>query len=458
VLIADDDEALREVLSRVLAEEGYAFDEAATGAAVLEKVALSNKARPDIVLLDLGMPDIDGIQILQTMLEQGIDTPVIIITGRESGSMVVKAMQIGAADYIRKPFADLDDIVLAVNRVLNYERMKQEIQESKIPTVRPDPTERIVGSSPQMISIFKTIGRVARTQATVLVTGETGTGKELMAEALHNASDRRSGPLVKVNCAALPETLLESELFGHEKGSFTGALAQHKGRFEAAHKGTIFLDEVGEMSLATQKKLLRVLQEREFERVGGTAPVKVDVRVLAATNKNLRDEVLEGRFREDLFYRLNVIEVAMPPLRDRKEDIPALVSHFLDKHRYSGVAIPARISEEAMAQLMEYEWPGNVRELENIIHRAVVLSRGELITLDQIVFQSEMSRYVLDVDQKIRGGASLDEMLADVRRQAIITALRMHDGDRAQAAKQLGITEKQLETTMAELEMPATAE
>lgn len=458
VLIADDDEALREVLSRVLAEEGYTFDEAATGAQVLEKVALSSKTRPDIVLLDLGMPDIDGIQILQTMLEQGIDTPVIIITGRESGSMVVKAMQIGAADYIRKPFADLDDIVLAVNRVLNYERMKQEIQESKAPTVRPDPTERIVGSSPQMISIFKTIGRVARTQATVLVTGETGTGKELMAEALHNASDRRSGPLVKVNCAALPETLLESELFGHEKGSFTGALAQHKGRFEAANKGTIFLDEVGEMSLATQKKLLRVLQEREFERVGGTVPVKVDVRVIAATNRNLRDEVLDGRFREDLFYRLNVIEAHMPPLRDRKEDIPALVNHFLDKHRYSGVAMPARISEEAMAKLMEYDWPGNVRELENIIQRAVVLSRGELITLDQIVFQNEMSRYVLDVDQKVRGGASLDEMLADVRRQAITTALRMHDGDQEQAAKQLDITTKQLATVMAELEMPGAGE
>ncbi|HET9979238.1 MAG TPA: sigma 54-interacting transcriptional regulator, partial [Ktedonobacterales bacterium] len=292
----------------------------------------------------------------------------------------------------------------------------------------------------------------------VLVTGETGTGKELMAEALHNASDRRSGPLIKVNCAALPETLLESELFGHEKGSFTGALAQHKGRFEAAHKGTIFLDEVGEMTLATQKKLLRVLQEREFERVGGTAPVKVDVRVLAATNKNLRDEVLEGRFREDLFYRLNVIEVAMPPLRDRKEDIPALVSHFLDKHRYSGAAMPARISEEAMAELMAYEWPGNVRELENIIQRAVVMSRGELITRDQIVFQSEMSRYVLDVDQKVRGGASLDEMLADVRRQAITTALRMHDGEQEQAAKQLGITQKVLETMMAELEIPANAE
>ena len=453
VLIADDDAAMREVLSRVLEVEGYDLDEAANGQEVLEKVAASNKNQPNIVLLDIGMPDTDGIQILQTILEQGIDIPVIIITGHGSGSLVVKAMQIGAADYIRKPFSDLDDIVHAVKRVLTYERLKQEILATKSPTTRPDPTERIVGSSPEMIDIFKTIGRVARTQATVLVTGETGTGKELMAEAIHNASDRRSGPLIKVNCAALPETLLESELFGHEKGSFTGALAQHKGRFEAAHKGTIFLDEVGEMSLATQKKLLRVLQEREFERVGGNVPVKVDVRVIAATNRNLRDEVLDGRFREDLFYRLNVIEVHMPPLRDRKEDIPALVNHFLDKHRYSGVAMPARISEEAVETLMEHDWPGNVRELENIMQRAVVLSRGDLITPEHIVFQPEMSRFILDVDQRVRAGASLDEMLADVRRQAIATAIRLNDLDRKKAANQLGITIEQLEEIAAELDM-----
>ncbi len=458
VLVADDDSSMREVLSRLLEEEGYTIDEAANGHEVLEKVAPGNKTRPDIVLLDIGMPDADGIQVLQTMLEQGINTPVIIITGRGAGSLVVKAMQIGAADYIRKPFADLDDIVHAVKRVLTYERLKQEIDESKSPTVRPDPTERIVGASPEMIDIFKTIGRVARTQATVLVTGETGTGKELMAEALHNASDRRSGPLVKVNCAALPETLLESELFGHEKGSFTGALAQHKGRFEAAHRGTIFLDEVGEMSLATQKKLLRVLQEREFERVGGTAPVKVDVRVIAATNRTLRDEMLEGRFREDLFYRLNVIEVHMPPLRDRKEDIPALVSHFLDKHRYSGVAIPAHISQEAVAQLMAYDWPGNVRELENIVQRAVVLSRGDLITPEHIVFQNEMSRLILDVDQKVRAGTPLEEMLAEVRRQAITTAIRIHEPDRQKAAEQLGITLEQLVAMIAEFDLPFAEE
>jgi two-component system response regulator AtoC len=458
VLIADDDESMREVLSQLLEEEGYTLDEAASGQEVLEKVATTNKSRPDIVLLDIGMPDTDGIQVLQTILEQGIDIPVIIITGRGAGSLVVKAMQIGAADYIRKPFSDLDDVVHAVRRVLTYEKLKQEILASKAPTAHPDPTERIVGSSPEIIDIFKTIGRVARTQATVLVTGETGTGKELMTEAIHNASDRRSGPLVKVNCAALPETLLESELFGHEKGSFTGALAQHKGRFEAANKGTIFLDEVGEMSLATQKKLLRVLQEREFERVGGNVPVKVDVRVIAATNRNLRDEVLDGRFREDLFYRLNVIEVHMPSLRDRKEDIPALVSHFLDKHRYSGVAMPARISEEAVALLMEHEWPGNVRELENIIQRAVVLSRGDLITPEHIVFQSEMTRYILDVDQKVRAGTPLNDMLAEVRRQAITTAIRLNEFNARKAAEQLDISLEDLEALAAELNLPIAEE
>jgi two-component system response regulator AtoC len=278
---------------------------------------------------------------------------------------------------------------------------------------------------------------VARTPMTVLVTGESGTGKELMAEALHNAS-RRKGALVKVNCAALPETLLESELFGHEKGAFTGAIALHKGRFEAAHGGTIFLDEVGEMTLGTQKKLLRVLQEHEFDRVGGTQPIKVDVRVIAATNKNLREEIMHTRFREDLFFRLNVVPIHMPPLRERRGDIPALVSHFLDKHRYSGSAAP-RISDGAMERLRTYDWPGNVRELENVIQRAVVLGRGGPITEEQILFESELNRYILDVEQWLRAGSSLDELLSDVRREAVIAALRMHGHDHARAAEQLKI-------------------
>jgi two-component system response regulator AtoC len=276
-----------------------------------------------------------------------------------------------------------------------------------------------------------------------------------MAETIHLASDRRMGPLIKVNCAALPETLLESELFGHEKGAFTGAIAQHKGRFEAAHKGTIFLDEIGEMTMGTQKKLLRVLQEREFERVGGTAPVKVDVRVVAATNKNLREEVLAGRFREDLFYRLNVIAVHMPPLRERRDDIPALVAHFLDKHRFSPTTPPARISEDAMAVLERYDWPGNVRELENIIERAVVMSRGGVITTQHIVFANELNRYVLDVDQKVRQKTPLEDILREVEREALRAALRQSDQDQTRAASLLGLSEAQIARRLSEL-LPET--
>src|SRR5690242_3564989 len=457
VLVGDDDPGVRDVLERLLSDEGFAVDQASTGQEALDALTRPEPERPRVALLDIKMPELDGLEILQRMLEQGVDVPVILITGMNAGSITIKAMQMGAADYLQKPL-DLDEVLIAVKKAIYYDELKHGSGPQLVPTTKTDPAERIIGSSPEMLRIFKTIGRVARTPATVLVTGETGTGKELMAEAIHNASDRRTGPLIKVNCAALPETLLESELFGHEKGSFTGALTQHKGRFEAAHKGTIFLDEVGEMSLATQKKLLRVLQEREFERVGGNVPVKVDVRVIAATNRNLRDEVLDGRFREDLFYRLNVIEVHMPPLRDRKEDIPALVSHFLDKHRYSGVAMPARISEEAVALLLEHEWPGNVRELENIIQRAVVLSRGDLITPEHIVFQSEMTRYILDVDQKVRAGTPLDDMLAEVRRQAITTAIRLNEFNPKKAADQLGISLEDLEALASEFNLPIAEE
>ena len=445
VLVADDDPAIRDVLSQLLEGERYTVEQAADGKEVLVKAGQSEDERPDAILLDYKLPDLDGIQVLQRLLEQGIDVPVILITGMTAGSLAIRAMQMGAADYLRKPFTDLDEVVIAVQRVLDYERLKRTVAETLPPTVGLNPTERIVGSTPEMIGIFKLVGRVARTPATVLITGETGTGKELIAEATHNASDRRSGPMIKVNCAALPETLLESELFGHEKGAFTGAIGLHKGRFEAADKGTIFLDEVGEMSLATQKKLLRVLQEREFERVGGTVPVKVDVRVLAATNRSLREEVLGG-VREDLFYRRHRCAYATATRAQRT--FPALVNHFLDKHRYSAVSIPARISEEAMAELMAHDWPGNVRELENIVQRAVVLSRGELITEEHIVFQNELNRYVLDVEQRVRAGARLDEMLRDVKREALVTALRLNDHDDHKAAEALGLDTETFQTYM----------
>ena len=453
VLVGDDDRGVREVLTQLLSGEGYQVITASSGQESLDLLTRDKSERPELALLDIKMPGMDGITILQHMLEQGVDVPVILMTGFNSSSTAIKAIQMGAADYLTKPFTDLDEVIDDVERVLRYEDLKRGLGKQLAPVPTIDSTERIVGSSPEMVKIFKTIGQVARTQATVLVTGETGTGKELMTEAIHNASDRRSGPLIKVNCAALPETLLESELFGHEKGSFTGAISQHKGRFEAANGGTIFLDEVGEMTPNTQKKLLRVLQEREFERVGGTVPVKVDVRVLAATNRTLRDEVVNGRFREDLFYRINVIEIHMPPLRERIEDVPALVNHFLDKHRYSSASTPTRITKEAIGVLTDYDWPGNVRELENIIHRAVVLSRGNIITPDHIVFQSELNRYVVDIEQKVRAGTPLDDILGEIKHEVVQTALRLNDQDPARAAAQVGVSVEEFRVLQVEMKM-----
>jgi two-component system response regulator AtoC len=296
-----------------------------------------------------------------------------------------------------------------------------------------------------MIKVFKLVGQVARTPTTVLITGETGTGKELISEAIHASSDRRNGPMIKINCAALPESLLESMLFGHEKGAFTGALNQHKGLFEVANRGTILLDEIGEMSLSLQAKLLRVLQDHQFERVGGTEPVKVDVRVLAATNRDLMTEVRERRFREDLYYRLVVIVAHVPPLRERKEDIPLLVSHFLEKHRYSPRSPAARISQEAVEKLRNYDWPGNVRELENATQRAVVLSQGQVITEEYISFSGAFSRPLIDVEQRIRTGASLADLLNDVQREAASVALRLNNNDPAKAAQALSIAVEDLE-------------
>jgi len=453
ILVADDEAGVREFLRQLLEDEGYRVSEAVDDSAVLAQARQRGAARPDLILLDIRIPHQDGIAILQQLLEDGVDTPVILMTGFTTATLAIKAMQMGAADYLSKPFTSVDEVARAVEKVLNHERLKREVEERAPLTTKHDPTERIVGSTTEMIEIFKMVGLVARTPATVLVTGETGTGKELMAEAIHNSSDRRNGPLIKVNCAALPETLLESELFGHEKGSFTGAVTQHKGYFEMANKGTIFLDEVGEMTLGTQKKLLRVLQEREFERVGGTTPIKVDVRIVAATNRNLREEVLSGRFRDDLYFRMNVIEIHMPPLRKRKADIPALVSHFLDKHRSSAASRPTRISEEAISNLIAYDWPGNVRELENIVNRAMVLSGGSLITPDQIVFQNDLNRYVLDVEEKVRARTPLDEMLALVRREAIKVALRLSGGDHDKAAEQLHIAREDFDALVLAAEL-----
>jgi two-component system, NtrC family, response regulator AtoC len=437
ILVADDDTGIRTLLRELLEDEGYDVTEAANGAVVVDAFADSS-TQPDLALMDVRMPDLTGIDVLRSLSEKSDGpSPIIVMTAYGSASIAIEAMQLGAYDYVTKPF-DLDDVLLRIQRFFDRQALQREVRELRR-SVDRDPNEYIIGNSAAMQDVYKTIGLVARTETTVLITGETGTGKELVATSLHRNSSYAHGPLVKVNCAALPETLLESELFGHEKGSFTGAIAQRKGKFEMANRGTIFLDEIGEMTLSTQKKLLRVLQEREFERVGGTVPVKVDTRVIAATNKNLPSEVREGNFREDLYYRLNVIVIYLPPLRDRREDIPTLVGHFLDKHRINVSSQPSQISAGAMRMLVDHDWPGNVRELENSIERAVVLAQGGVVTEDHISFSSADQGHFIDIAAKIRSRTPLCDVVREVERQMILEALHQASGDRFDAAQSLGI-------------------
>jgi two-component system response regulator AtoC len=450
ILVADDDIAARDVLREFLRSEGYETLEAKTGGEVLRVVA---RERPDLVLLDLNMPERNGLDILRAMHEQDMTVPVIMITGFGSSGSAIQAIQLGAYDYITKPY-EAEDVLHTIKRYFDYERMSSEVFRLKTQLEGRDLSERIVGKSDRMLEIYKDIGRVAQSDASVLIMGETGTGKELVADSLHAFSSYSNGPLVKVNLTALPETLVESELFGHEKGSFTGAIAQHKGRFEMAHKGTIFLDEIGDMSLNTQRKLLRVLQDKQFERVGGSTPVKVDCRVIAATNKDLASEVAAGRFREDLFYRLAVFTIRTPPLRERKDDIPLLVEHFLQKHRYTSSSAPARISDAAMQKLMEHDWPGNVRELEHTVERAVILARGGILLPEHIDLTPAQALGIVDLNQKLQTEQTLSEVVAEVERQMISLALERSGSNRHLAAKRLGMDLKALEAKMAEHGMP----
>ncbi len=439
ILVADDDAAIRQVLVDFLHEEGYEVTEAESGAGVL-KAMTDADTTPDLILMDVRMPDKSGLDVLKELKKSADqELPVIMMTAFGGSRVAIDAMRLGAYDYITKPF-DIEDVGQTLKRYFDRQRLNDQVLELSALVGKGDPADPLIGNSAAMQEVYKTIGRVAHSDATVLITGETGTGKELIASILHRTSSYSAGQLIKVNCAALPETLLESELFGHEKGAFTGAMNQRKGRFEMANKGTIFLDEIGEMTLSTQKKLLRVLQEREFERVGGSVTVKIDTRVIAATNKILPQEVEANRFREDLYYRLNVISIYLPPLRDRKDDIPLLVEHFVQKHRYRPDSPPSRVSESAMEKLQGYDWPGNVRELENLMQRATVLAQGSVITAEHIHFSGTDSRRLLDLGERVRRGTSLPELLGEVERTAIDEAISAAEGDRREAASLLGIS------------------
>ncbi|HEY3229122.1 MAG TPA: sigma-54 dependent transcriptional regulator, partial [Roseiflexaceae bacterium] len=370
ILVADDEPSLRELLTELLTDEGYVVDSVATGAEVLER--LQSDTRYDLLLLDLRMPQIDGLQLLERLRKEGEDIPVIMMTAHGTSSSAIRAMQMGAYDYLPKPF-DNDEVLVVVKRLFEHQALASRVRA--LERREEDLRERMIGRSPAMREIYKTIGRVADSEASVLISGETGTGKELAANLIHQFSSRRNGPPpVKVNCAALPETLIESELFGHEKGAFTGAATQRRGKFELADGGTLFLDEVGDMNPSAQAKVLRVLQEGELERVGGAETIKVDVRVIAATNKNLADEIAAQRFREDLYYRLAVVPIELPPLRTRREDIPSLVGHFVEQVCAANDRRTKRVVQGAMTLLMQHDWPGNVRELKNVVERLVILT------------------------------------------------------------------------------------
>ncbi|GAB4166840.1 MAG: acetoacetate metabolism transcriptional regulator AtoC [Geothermobacteraceae bacterium] len=433
ILIVDDEEGMRRLLSRILVKEGYETFAAANGNDALQAVALEQY---DLVITDLKMPGMDGLTLLGELKDYDPRLPIIVITAYGTVENAVQALRKGAFDYITKPF-EADEIRLTVARAFERQRLIEENRYLHQELEGRYSFSGIVGSSRAMREVFEVAASVADSNANVLITGESGTGKELVARSIHFNSSRKEKPFVVLNCAALSESVLESELFGHEKGAFTGALHQKKGRFELADQGTLFIDEVGEMSLAAQVKLLRVIQEHEFERVGGNRTIKVDVRIVAATNKNLEEEVKAGRFREDLFYRLNVVQVELPPLRDRREDIEPLATHFLDKYtRETGKKIE-QISPKALACLVAHDWPGNVRELENVIERAVVLARGEVLTPRDFP-QGIQNRDQICLNLPESGG-SLTEILEDLERQLIIQTLNREGRSQTRAAEVLGI-------------------
>ncbi|NJK87981.1 MAG: sigma-54-dependent Fis family transcriptional regulator [Myxococcales bacterium] len=366
VLVVDDETNLRKVLSAHLRREGYEVLTAADGAEALE---LMDREAVDVVLTDLRMPNVDGMVLLEELTRRYPGRPVVMLTAHGTVDTAVSAMKLGAFDYLTKPF-DKDELHLVIAKAFASSQLA--IQE---PEGEPHGRFGLIGKSAGLEDVFRTIDKVAASPSTVLITGESGTGKELIASALHANSPRRGKPFIKINCAAIPRDLIESELFGYERGAFTGAVSSKPGRFELADEGTLFLDEIGEIPLEMQVKLLRALQESEFERVGGVATTRVDVRLIAATNVDLTAEVAAGRFREDLFYRLNVVPICLPPLRERRNDIPLLVEHFLAKYRARLQKDVHRVSSDAMERLSAYDWPGNVRELENVMERAVLLPR-----------------------------------------------------------------------------------
>ncbi|NCO68601.1 MAG: Fis family transcriptional regulator [Nitrospirae bacterium CG_4_10_14_0_8_um_filter_41_23] len=433
ILVVEDEKSMREVLKILLDGENYEVMTASDG---LEGLSSLDKDIFDLVITDMKMPKADGFQVLKKVKEISPDTIVIMITAFGTRETAIEAMKLGAYNYINKPF-NIDEIRLIVKRAIEKKKLSEELSvlKEKVETIYT--LENIVGQSPKMQEMFKLIPRIAQSKSNVLIIGESGSGKELVATALHNLSHRKEKNFITINCAAFSEGILESELFGHMKGAFTGAMYNKQGLFEIADGGSVFLDEIGEMPISLQAKLLRVIENGTFRRVGGTNDIKVDVRVISATNKDIKEEVSSGRFREDLFYRLNVVPVNIPPLRERKEDIPLLVDHFLKKTSDN----PKRITPKAMKLLMDYSWKGNVRELENIIERTALLTDKEEIVPAELPteitgYQDDM-KYISGLTEE---GINIDKVIGDIEKRYLLQALEIAGGVKTEAAKLLNLS------------------
>jgi DNA-binding NtrC family response regulator len=446
ILVVEDEEKLRRVIELQLASAGFEVEKAG-----LAEQGLKVVDRADLVLTDLRLPGMNGLDLLAKIRQQNAVVPVVVMTAFGTIETAVEAMKAGATDFLLKPFS-LDHLMTVVNKAMEVRALRDENRQLKEELGRRYEFDNIIGRSGPMQEIFATITRVAPSRATVLLAGESGVGKDLIARAIHFHSPRRDRPLVKINCTALPENLMESELFGYEKGAFTGAAATKPGKFELADTGTVFLDEIGDVPASIQVKLLRVLQEREFERLGSNVTRHIDVRVIAATNQDLRAALEQGTFREDLYYRLNVVPLNIPPLRERKEDIPFLANHFIHKLAPDTGSRVESISDAAMDKLLAYHWPGNVRELENVIERSLVMATGDKLDAADIKLETApRARTQPDGPAFLPEGMSLDQYEQEIIREA----LRRADGNKSQAARLLGLTRNALRYRLTQMGLEA---
>lgn len=449
ILVVDDEESVRKLLTAVLKKEGYTVETAEDGRQAVEK---AQAIKPALVIMDIRMPQMDGLAAFKAIREENKEVLVVLMTAFAAVETAVEAVKLGAYDYIIKPF-NIDEVKLLIKRAMQVQTLTEEVKVLREELHSNYRLDKLLTNSPKMQELYRIIGKVASTNATVLITGESGTGKELIANTIHYNSSRSHGPFIKINCGALPESLLESELFGHEKGSFTGAAARKLGRFELANKGTILLDEIGEVSPALQVKLLRVLQEREFERVGGTEPVKTDIRIIAATNRNLEEMVVKGTFREDLYYRLNVVFIHVPPLRERREDIHLLADYFLHKYAQENNKTMSLFDLETCSLLADYHWPGNVRELANVVERAVIMSTGCVIFPEDLPAALSRHQILAMEASSDYAGQPLKEIIKQVERNVIKQALANNNGNKVKTAKDLGMSRRSLLYKIEEYEL-----